>query len=212
MKVSALVVLALLFIWTDSRAQIDEIGFKFGMQSAGMSSSMPIDGRITGFSGFGYMDYWLGNNVVATLNMGLTQRGFARSMNETDPSGMVIQELEAKTRLVYAGLNPTLRLQTSGQNNGLRFFAGAGPRFDWLISRSKGEFDFSMGSVHDETADFFNRFVLGTSFSAGISNIQVHNFRLMFEAVYDLDITDSTSQYPVDYRNNAVMLRLGIGR
>lgn len=189
--------------------QLNEFGVKLGAQSAGVYSDPAVDERVIGFSAYGFIDIQLGNRFFSTVDVGFTRRGFRNVQHETNEAGEVMQRVEATSGLSYVSLTPLINIEAF--RNRQNFYFGIGPRFDLLVSRSAGEYEFTNSTFREEEVDEFDEFVFGAAITAGVKNISLMEFKLRVEAKYEVDITDSLSDYPREFRNNALMLVMGIG-
>lgn len=208
-RILAITILSTLCTTTAVFSQINDYGVKLGTQSAGVYSEPSADSRVLGFSAYGFIDFQLSDRFFSTIDLGITQRGFKNAQNETNEVGQVIQRVEATSRLSYLSLNSLLNVEVFG--NSQKLFFGIGPRFDLLVSRSPGEYEFTNITVREEIIDDFNEFAFGSTITAGIKNISVQELNLRLEAKYEVDITDSFSDHPREFRNNVIMFVIGIG-
>lgn len=207
MNKTALPTFLILFLLSSTAtAQIDNSGFKIGVQSTAAYSDPYDFDRVNGFGIYGYTDVKLSPNFFSTLNVGYTQRGYSDSRIETDQMGQKIQTVEATSRLSYISLSGIVNITPSAT---FPFYFGAGPRFDYLINTSPGEYEFSSVTVEDDIAKSLSNFVLGGSLVAGIRDISIMNTEFRVEVKYEIDLTDSLRGGPATYRNNAVMFAIG---
>jgi len=188
--------------------QISNYGLKVGIQSAGVYSDPSVDGRVLGFSIYGFKDWKITNSLFTTIDLGFSQKGFTNSQIETDETGQFIQKVEAHTKILYASLAPYLNIKTELAN--IQPYLGLAPRLDLIVNKWLGKYKFSSGPYKDPSARAFDKFAFGGSFVAGIKNLSIDDIKFRVEAKYEADITDSLSKYPREYRNNAIMLVLGI--
>lgn len=202
--------LAVLFVFLLAPAiavgQFSNYGIKSGILSAGAYSDPSTDGRVIGFSTYGFTDFEISNSFFCTIDLGITQRGFSNSELRTDETGLPIEEVEAKTKLLYATLAPSFNVNVQSVN--LPMFFGMAPRFDVLLERSLGTYGTS--PAKDYTATLLDEFVLGVSMIGGIRKLKVDSINLRLEAKYEIDVTDSFSNSARMFRNNAIMLVVGI--
>lgn len=206
-----LVITLLLTVCTTATVfgQVNEFGLKLGVQSAGVYSDPSVDERVIGFSAYGFIDIRLGNRFFSTVDLGFTRRGFRNVQNETNVAGEVIQRVEATSGLTYVSLTPLINVEAF--RNWQNFYIGIGPRFDLLVNRSPGRYEFTNDTVREEIVDDFDDYVFGSTIAAGVKNISIMELNLRIEANYEVDITDSFSDYPREFRNNVLMLVVGIG-
>ena len=188
---------------------VTKFGIKGGIQTAGMSSEPSLDGRVWGYSVYAYADRRIHDYLSFNLDIGITQRGFKSSQDETDETGQFIREVTATSKMTYVSISPVLNLDI-GQRLYRPYF-GVGPRVDFLAERSPGEFKFTEVTVADETVDHFDSTVLGFSLVAGFKRVSAGGIGLRLEAKYESDFTDSLGRSDREFKNNAYMLVLGIG-
>lgn len=211
MKKITFAILLTALLWPAvSVSQISDYGLKFGLESAGARTSpKSADGRITGFSMYAFTDLDISRRLFSTIDLGFTQRGFTTNQNQTDERGVFIRKVTATSRVSYISLAPFLNIDAPVSTAAL--YAGVAPRFDLLVQRSPGTFVFpKIGSLDFRLVDYFDRFILGTSFVTGIKNVSIGGVNFRLEGKYEIDITDSMSKYPAKYRNNVLMLVLGV--
>jgi hypothetical protein len=206
-KIALPTFLILFFISSTACAQIENSGFKIGAQSTGAYSDPYDFNRVIGFGIYGFTDVKLSPNLFSTLSLGYTQQGYSDSQIETNQMGQEIQTVEATSRLSYISLSGVVNTNLSTT---FPFYIGAGPRFDYLINTSPGEYEFSSVTVEDDVAKSLSNFVLGGSLLAGIRDISIINTEFRVEIKYEIDLTDSLKGGPATYRNNAVMFALGV--
>lgn len=208
MKKKAFPLIAVLFFVTSSAfGQLNEFGIKIGGQSAGAFSEQNEFSRVAGFGIYGFADFGLNQTLFATLDLGYTQRGFTNSQIETDSMGQKIQKVEATSKLSYISVTGFLNTSLSRESP---FYFGAGPRIDYLIDSTAGTFEFTSVTVEDNTSEGLEDFVMGGSFIAGIKDLSAMNTDFRVELKYDVDFTDSVSESAFSYRNNALMLVIGL--
>lgn len=185
---------------------------KFGLKG-GVNSSWIIDDdtgieSVRGVNIAGFAEVQFSGRISMLLDLGLNQRGFERVQTETSEDGTALRTVSAKTRLDYLTITPQLNVHFSKTH--WRPYVGIGPRFDFLVDRRIGEFEFSSGTVPDETAEFMEDFVIGSVFSAGIKHGTPNGFQWKLELRYDRDFTDSIPDFPGLFRSNSVALLFGI--
>ena len=137
------------------------------------------------------------------------QRGFLEEQAETNESGDFIQTVKANTRLDYLSFPILAKLRYSkGLYVPYIFF---GPRLDFLLNKRNGEFRFTIATAKSEVADFYDNFVFGSTFGAGIELPKISSLRSILEIRYNLDFSDSYSSLDFNkVRNNSFDLWLGI--
>lgn len=189
-------------------AQISNYGLKAGVQSTGAYSDPPMDGRVIGFSIYGFADWEISDSFFSTTDLGITQRGFSNSQIQTDETGQFIRKVEANTKVYYTSLVSYFNVRTTLAK--VQPYLGAGPRLDLLVYKSLGEYKFSSISTEDQTANGLDDFVFGGSFVVGIRNVSISSVSLRIEAKYEVDVTDSFSETSRDYRNNALTVVVGV--
>jgi len=192
----------------NSFSQISDYGFKFGIQSAGVYNNLYVDGRVYGFSLYGFTDFFISQSIFISADLGVTQRGFKSSMDERNENGEFVQEVIATSRLTYISLTPFINFSTSLGSS--LIYLGSGPRFDYLVNKEPGKFSFTTITVTDELVNYLDKLVFGVSIMAGIKNVTFYGINFRFEGKYEIDITDSMSKYPAKYRNNIFMLAVGV--
>ncbi|SMO84639.1 hypothetical protein [Fodinibius sediminis] len=199
--------LFLLLISSTASGQDDTYGIKAGVQSAGAHTDPATSGRVAGFGIYGFAELSVAKGLFSTFDLGYTQRGFTNSQEETNASGERVQTVEATTRLSYLSFTGLLNTTLSASGP---FYIGAGPRFDYLIDTSPGKYEFTSASVEDHTAEALKNVVVGGSVVAGIKNLEISHAAFRVEVKYEIDISDSFGSSPFTYRNNALMLVLGV--
>lgn len=90
------------------------------------------------------------------------------------------------------------------------FYIGADSRFDYLIAASPGKYEFTSITIEDNTAKELDHFVVGGSIIAHVKDLSMMSTAFGVELKYEVVLTDSFSDTPFTYRNNAVMLLLGV--
>lgn len=186
--------------------QSSNFGVKAGILSAGAYSDPSTDGRVIGFSIYGFSDIEITNRFFTTIDLGITQRGFSNTELRTDETGLPIAEIEAKTKLLYATLTPSFNINI--QSSDIPLFFGVAPRFEVLIDRNLGTYETS--TAKDFTASSIDDFVFGFSVTGGVRELNVGSMDLRLEAKYEIDVTDSFSNSSRIFRNNALVLAVGI--
>ncbi|MEX0662941.1 MAG: hypothetical protein WEA58_02185 [Balneolaceae bacterium] len=199
--------LVLFLISSTAFGQIDNYGLKLGGQSAGAYSEQVEFSRVAGFGIYGFADIKLTPKLFSTLDLGYTQRGFTNSQIETDPMGQQMQTAEATSRLSYISFAGFLNASLS---KSFPLYIGAGPRFDYLIDTSPGKYEFTSVTIEDNTAEALDDFVMGGSLIAGIKDLSFMSTEFRVEVKYEVDLMDSFSDSSFTYRNNTVMLVLGL--
>ena len=208
MKKKVFTLLAVLFFVTSTAfGQLNDFGIKVGGQSAGAFSEQNDFSRVFGFGIYGFADFGLNQLLFTTIDLGYTKRGFTNSQTETDSMGQIIQKVEATSRLSYISVAGFLNSTLSRESP---FYIGAGPRIDYLIDSKAGKFDFTSVTVKDNTSEELKDFVLGGSFVAGIKDLSMSNSDFRVELKYEVDFTDSFSESAFSYKNNALMLVIGL--
>ena len=208
MKKKAFSLLAVLFFVSSSAfGQLNDFGIKVGGQSAGAFSDQNDFSRVVGFGIYGFADIKLNQMLFTTLDLGYTQRGFTNSQTETDSMGQKIQKVEATSRLSYISFTGFLNASFSRESP---FYFGAGPRVDYIIDSTAGKFEFTSVTVEDNTSEGLDDFVVGGSFIAGIKDLSIMSSEFKVELKYEVDFTDSFSESAFSYRNNALMLVIGL--
>ncbi|MCC5942332.1 MAG: PorT family protein [Balneolaceae bacterium] len=185
---------------------------KFGLKG-GVNSSWIIDDdtgieSVRGVNIAGFAEVQFSGRISMLLDLGLNQRGFERVQTETSEDGTALRTVSARTRLDYLTITPQLNVHFSKTH--WRPYVGIGSRFDFLVDRRIGEFEFSSGTVPDETAEFMEDFVIGSVLSAGIKHGSQNAFQWKLELRYDRDFTDSIPDFPGLFRSNSVALLFGI--
>jgi hypothetical protein len=121
--------------------------------------------------------------------------------------GQKIQRVDATSRLSYLSFTSFLNASISSESP---FYLGAGPRIDYLIDSTTGQFDFTTETVEDNTSKGLDDLVVGASILAGIQDLSIMSTELRVELKYEVDLTDSVSESTFSYRNNALMLVIGL--
>lgn len=188
-------------------SQISSYGFKMGLQTAGIYSSLTDDGRVIGGSIYGFTDIELTNNIFTTFEAGFTQRGFKNRMIETNEIGEQLGTLTAASGMSYLTVASLINIILS--ESAQEVYAGAGPRFNWLVHRDAGDFNFTSVSIQDDTVNGLDTFALGGTLAAGAKNLQLLGSRFHLEARFEVDVTDSFSQSPAEVRSNVFMILFG---
>lgn len=194
-----------------SQAQSFTAGAKVGFQSTGVYTDPEIIGRENGFSFFLYADYSFVEFISFEQNVGFIQRGFRHTKTLINEDGHFIDDITAASNMNYLGYNPMFHFQWYTPDYA-RAFVGIGPRFEYLISKSNGVFDFPDGTQEDEIAAAYDDFLIGISFSTGLKDVDIGDITIRFSVAYELDITDSVSGLESrEARNNALLFTIGFG-
>ena len=202
------VLLFISFYPAQGLAQSKNFGLKFGVGSAGVYQNPVVDGRVRGFSLYGFYDLNISHSFFSTIDLGVTQRGFKSTQNETTQSGGSVKKVTATSRTTYLSLEPFVNVMFLPTS--LPIYLGIAPRFDLLIKRDPGELKFTSGTYKIDLVNDLDRFAFGTSLVLGYKNISIAGVRFRLEGKYEVDITDSMSKYPAKYRNNVLMFLLGV--
>lgn len=187
--------------------QLNNYGLKLGIQSAGMYNNLFDEGRVLGFSLYCFKDFDFSKQFNLTIDLGATQRGFTNEMIERNNEGESIKSVEAVSKLTYISLASFINFKSSIASQTIYF--GAAPRFDFLVHRKRGTWNFTKVIVEDELVNYFDKYIFGASFVIGIKNLNLINIHFLVEGKYETDITDSMGKYPAEFRNNVFMLVLG---
>jgi hypothetical protein len=197
--------LVLILFSSTAFGQVNNFGLKIGAQSASAFSNQFEFNRVASFGIYGFADINLSQRLFTTLDLGYSRRGFTNSQEEIDQTNQRIQTVEATSRLSYISFSSFINTSLS---TSLPLYIGAGPRIDFLINTSPGEFEFTSATIQDNTAEELDNFVVGGSFVAGIKNLSINSVKFRIEAKYEVDLTNSFND-TFTYRNNAIMLVLG---
>jgi len=199
--------LVVIFCPVNLFGQINDYGLKLGAQStiSGLSTSS-TDGRSFGISAFA--DLQIKEPFFTTFDLGIVQRGFKNEFQEISVVQPFKENDNAISRTNYLTFTSLMNIGISGMSE--TPFIGIGPRFDMLLNRSYGKFGFTNSSLTDKTLNDLDRFVFGASIVAGIKNISLNDIQFRLEGKYEVDITSSYRYEPREFRNNAVMIVIGI--
>ena len=190
--------------------QLNEIGLKFGGQSTGLySDPIDVDERRVDFSIYTYGEIGIYKWISAAVDLGYIRRGYSETLVERGKNGEIIGDVTANSRLDYLSL--ATQVQGEMNYNNLALFGGIGPRFDYLVQKKAGVYEFSDSSLKDDLVSFFDPYTAGIRATAGIKNISLKQSNLRVELHYEVDVTDSMSDYPRSVRNYAFLLTAGIG-
>ena len=189
-------------------SQTNYFGLKLGIQSAGVSDNQFAEGRILGFSIYGFVDLNISHNFNSTIELGLTQRGYKNKMIETSEEGEFIQDVIATSKVTYISISPFVDYNIFLPSNII--YLGIAPRFDILVNKEPGKFSFTTITITDELINYLDKTIWGISFVAGIKDIKLSGINFRIEGKYEMDITDSLSKYPANYKNNVLMLLIGV--
>jgi len=218
-----LITTSLVFFSVSLNAQLMDYGFKLGIQSVRLQS---FDDRTDffdteenfGFHFYGFSEWELVSFISTEIQLGYNLRGFSNSITFTDiDSPDVVGEGRARTKLHYLSATSFLKGNYRVQN--LNLYSGIGPRFEYLLNSEAGKYNVESGrsselytsALEDETADLLDNSLFGLSVISGLRNVEMFSTNFSFELRYDLDLTDSMSQYPRDARNEAFVLSIGVG-
>ncbi len=207
-RLTYLIVLITLIYQIMVYSQINNFGLKLGIQSAGVADNQSADGRILGFSIYGYADLNISHNFNSTIDLGLTQRGYKNKMIETNEEGEFIQDVIATSKVTYISISPFVNYNIFLPSNII--YLGMAPRFDILVNKESGKFSFTTITITDELINYLDKTIWGISFVAGIKDIKLSGINFRIEGKYEMDITDSLSKYPANYKNNVLMLLIGL--
>ena len=207
-KIILIIFFSILFFQNKYFSQIGNYGIKVAIQSAGVYSNIYGMDRFYGLSLYGFTDFIISKNIFSTIDFGVTQRGFKNSMDERNETGEFVQKVIATSKLTYISFASFINVNLPLASSSIYF--GTGPRFDFLTSKVQGEYSFTNVTVTDELVNYLDKYIFGVSFIAGVKNINFYGIDLRFEGKYEVDITDSMSKYPAEYRNNVFMVAVGI--
>ena len=205
-RIVVVVLFSIVLLPLKTFGQIENFGVKVGVQSAGVYSNPSMDGRVAGFGFYVFTDWQLSESLFNTIDFGISRKGFSNTQNQTDETGQLIREAEANTYTYYLSLASILNFDINLAD--LQSYVGFGPRIDWLIDKSLGEYGPSPWI--DYTASDLDKFVFGGSFVLGIKSLSLQGVNFRLEGKYEVDISDSFSDFPRNYRNNAFMLGVGV--
>ncbi|NIA28535.1 MAG: outer membrane beta-barrel protein [Actinobacteria bacterium] len=154
--------------------------------------------------GIGLFAEWMDRSVFSLLGrLQYVQRGFVQEQIETDVDGSFIQRVRAKSQLDYFEVPFLLKIQPLKLPINPYFVAG--PRFDFLIFRKNGKYEFSKITVESRVAENFDDFGVGFILGGGMTTAKILHTQLSFELNFNLDITNSFSKVgTMTVRKNAV--------
>lgn len=137
------------------------------------------------------------------------QKGFVEEQDETNEIGELIQHVEANTRLDYLSIPIFLKLKYPK----IKFvpYMILGPRFDYLLNKENGVYEFTKVNFKSQFADHFDKYVFGGSIGAGFNLLKIYRFNTFLEFRYNIDFSDSFSSIKeVTIKNNSYDFWLGI--
>jgi hypothetical protein len=132
---------------------LDQVGARAGVNSSRITHNVAEFGRRTGFQ-LGFMVEWSHSWFSLVPEAEYAQRGFESQVLETDSNGDVIQTVYAVTRLDYLSF-PLLAKARYALSPAMPVFILSGPKFEFIVNREPGRFEFTDLTVIDT---FSNRF------------------------------------------------------
>lgn len=213
---------------TTSHAQvIDRYGVKVGVVSASASNNLSFDisthedytskdfGRRTGLAVWIFAERQVLPFLALAGEVGYVQRGFTETPLEyyyrgVMPVDYAATAADASTRLDY--LSVAVMAKSGYDLARMRLYALAGPRVDVLLSIEAGEFSTPEYTLDSKSAYVrgYESWAVGGTFGAGMLVDVGLRGRLLLEARYAFDVTDSLSWEPSEMRNNAVSFVVGV--
>ncbi len=198
-----------------SHAQVlKSYGVKAGLVSADVSHSSEafdeVIGRRTGFGVFAFAE-WLDLPLASVVTeAGYVQRGFVQEGEvRTGPGeGGVIENAETGSRLDYLSFLALGKLRYDGLAT--TPYVLLGPRVEVLVNRAPGTIETEDGRFSLGFADAFDTLAAGGTAGVGVATTRLFPARLLIEARYDFDLTDSLGDAPADVRNNAFSVLIGV--
>ena len=207
MKSGALAIVSIIFVLAvESRAgMLKKSGIMIGYNSTHINAK-EISNFALPRSGYGMGLYaeWMDRSIFSLLSqLEYVQRGFIQEQIETDDDGSFIQRVRAKSRLNYITFPFLLKIQPVKLAANPYFVAG--PRFDFLIFRENGKFEFSKTTLESRVAENFDDFGLGFVLGGGVTTAKIFHTQLSFELNFNFDITNSFSKVgTMTVRKNAL--------
>ena len=207
---SVLLAFALTFLpcRTAPAQSLEGFGFKGGFVSASAFDNLDDLDRRNGLAASAFAEWNLLPTASLVTEVGYAQRGFVETMEERSAPGETIQIVEANTRLDYLTLPVMVKLQRTTST--VTPYLLAGPRLGVLMHRQPGTFEFTTSEWESELAAFYERVAVGGTVGLGLSTGRLLPARLLVEARYDVDISDSLASVPRDTRNHALFIAAGI--
>jgi hypothetical protein len=217
-SVGRFVPLAALLVSASVQAQVlNSVGVKGGINFSASAIKFGADDmptsemetqRRTGWQAALFAE-WLKMSVVSIVTqVEYAQRGYAEELPVTgENSPEPVDVLNLKTRLDYVSVPILLKLQTS--NAGIKPYALAGPRFDFLVNRKPDYYEGGQLDLEVALADFFNDRAVGGTVGLGMTG-KAFSLPLLVEARYNFDFNDNAdSNQFLEVKNNAFDVWLG---
>ena len=196
-----------LFTFDQSGAQMfKSSGIKLGVTSANQtfdySSINTIDTkRKIGFN-IAFFAEWLDIAYFSVISqIEYAQRGMATDFNYTTNDPTVIEKVRNYNRTDY--LSMPLLAKLTILRGSINPYVCVGPRIDILLGYKSDD------GIFNAVYDNFKKTSLGGSGSVGVEIIDILAIKLILEARYNLDFTDSYAAYTLRVRNNSFDLWLG---
>lgn len=190
------IVIISLIVSAEAQARLlKKTGVMVGISSTEINSKEIPDFALPG-KGYGIALFaeWTDRSIFSVLSqLEYVQRGFVQEQIETDVDGSFIQRVRAKSELDYFEIPILLKMQPLKMP--INPYLVAGPRFDFLLFRKNGKFEFSKITFESRVAENFDDFGVGFVLGGGIATAKIFNTQLNFELDFNFDITDSFSKF-----------------
>lgn len=190
MKMAFILVL-FLFVATANAQLIRTFGIHAAFANANVNTDILSD-QFKSRPGYnlGVAAEWM-NYDYFSLNSELNycQKGFREETMETNDMGEVVQTVEATSKVDYISIPILAKFRYPDLS--VNPFISVGPRFDFLVAKKPGTFNFSQTAIESDFVNGYSKFAFGASFAAGIEIPDVLPVIIKTEIRYNIDFTDS---------------------
>lgn len=168
---------------------------RFGIKAGYLSSNISVDKfdnfseRRDGFSVGVYSKILSVNAFSLLLQLDYSRKGYNEIQYETNNEGKLIQTVRANTRLDY--LSIPILIEYAFDEITLKPYLVTGLRFDILIGKFNGVFNFSNSDFESRFADNLKNNSIGWRIAGGFNLAKISGLNLGLELFYDMDFTNS---------------------
>ena len=190
------VIITLTFLVFNSKLSAQDLP-QFGIKAGYLSSNISVDKfenfseRRDGFLVGVYSKIFSIDKFSLILQLDYLRKGYNEIQYETNNEGKLIQTVRANTRLDY--LSIPILIEYSFDKIPLKPYLITGPKFDILIGRFNGRFNFSNSNLESSFADYLRSNSAGWRIAGGFNFTKIANLNLGLELFYDMDFTNSYS-------------------
>jgi hypothetical protein len=184
----------------------------FGPKISFTNSSLETDFFPESFSSRSAFNFGFSTEFFPTdyfsINVAINyvQKGFIEKSIETNDVGKKIKDVNAENKLFYISVPLLAKFM---YKNNISPFISLGPRFDYLVSKENGVFNYTNVSIKSEMLDFYDNFTYGASGSIGIEIPDLIPTVITLEISYNLDFKDSSNNTNIELKNRSFDIWIG---